>query len=31
MSREYEELLSRAQAGLEKISTKSSLNRLELP
>ena len=31
MSREYDELLTRAQAGLQKISTKSSLNRLELP
>jgi translation initiation factor 2 subunit 2 len=31
MSRQYDELLSRAQSGLQKISTKSSLNRLELP
>jgi len=31
MSRQYDDLLSRARASLEKISTKSSLNRLELP
>ena len=31
MSRQYDDLLSKARAGLEKISTKSSLNRLELP
>jgi translation initiation factor 2 subunit 2 len=31
LSRQYDELLSRARVGLEKISTKSSLNRLELP
>jgi translation initiation factor 2 subunit 2 len=31
MSRQYDELLSRARSNLEKISTKSSLNRLELP
>jgi translation initiation factor 2 subunit 2 len=31
MSRQYDDLLSKARASLEKISTKSSLNRLELP
>ena len=31
MSRQYDDLLSRARTSLEKISTKSSLNRLELP
>jgi translation initiation factor 2 subunit 2 len=31
MSRTYEELISRARSSLEKISKKSSLNRLELP
>jgi translation initiation factor 2 subunit 2 len=31
MSREYDDLLSKARVSLEKISTKSSLNRLELP
>jgi translation initiation factor 2 subunit 2 len=31
MSREYEDLLTRAEASLQKISSKSTLNRLELP
>jgi translation initiation factor 2 subunit 2 len=31
MSHQYDDLLSKAQSSLEKISTKSSLNRLELP
>ncbi|MDA4121557.1 MAG: translation initiation factor IF-2 [Thaumarchaeota archaeon] len=31
MSRQYDDLLSKARVSLEKISTKSSLNRLELP
>jgi translation initiation factor 2 subunit 2 len=31
MSRPYEELLSRARAGIEKVAKKSSLTRLELP
>ena len=31
MSRQYDELLSKARTSLDKISTKSTLNRLELP
>jgi len=31
MSRQYDDLLAKARTSLEKISTKSSLNRLELP
>jgi translation initiation factor 2 subunit 2 len=31
LSRPYEELLSRARAGIEKVAKKSSLTRLELP